>query len=328
MVGFGFISSGTFATALRNAFLGSTELFQAAGEDNLNGRRAIRYNYLAQGAGRGVLLGDGDGYTRVPYSGALWIDAATYDVLRLRIQADALSSLPDISEIWGQLDYVASSIGNGAFLVPRSAHMLVRLPNEVQKHNRSVFSACRLFGVSSELSFGDGPEAILATDSRMERLELPANAVLRVKFGTRIDSEQSSVGDKIEGQLERAVKKGGQLVVPKGAIVIGRIRRLERFRKPTRHILGLEITELRFENRVARIQATLQQVSPIPGQTIGGARNLNQAAGMITQFPHGQNQTQIFTDPILPGVGMIPIDAGKFKIPPGWKTAWKVEVAE
>ena len=328
MVGFGFISSGTFATALRNAFLGSTELFQAAGEDNLNGRRAIRYNYLAQGAGRGVLLGDGDGYTRVPYSGALWIDAATYDVLRLRIQADALSSLPDISEIWGQLDYAASSIGNGAFLVPQSAHMLVGFTNEVQKHNRSVFSACRLFGVSSELSFGNGPEAISATDSPMEKLELPANAVLRVKFGTRIDSEKSSVGDKIEGLLERSVKKGGQAIVPKGAIVIGRIRRLERFRKPARHILGLEITELRFENRVARIQATLQQVSAIPGQTSGGARNFDPAAGMITQFPHGQNQTRIFTDPNIPGIDMIPIAAGKFKIRPGWKTVWKVEVAE
>ena len=249
-------------------------------------------------------------------------------MLRLRIQADALSSLPDISEIWGQLDYAASSIGNGAFLVPQSAHMLVGFTNEVQKHNRSVFSACRLFGVSSELSFGNGPEAISATDSPMEKLELPANAVLRVKFGTRIDSEKSSVGDKIEGLLERSVKKGGQAIVPKGAIVIGRIRRLERFRKPARHILGLEITELRFENRVARIQATLQQVSAIPGQTSGGARNFDPAAGMITQFPHGQNQTRIFTDPNIPGIDMIPIAAGKFKIRPGWKTVWKVEVAE
>jgi len=328
MVGFGFISSGTFATALRNAFLGSTELFRAAGEENLNGRRAIRYNYLARGAGRGVLLGDGDGYTRVPYSGALWIDAATFDVLRLRIQADALSSLPDISEIWGQLDYVASSIGNGAFLVPQSAHMLVGFANEVQKHNRSVFSACRLFGVSSELSFDDGPAAITPANARTEKLELPADAILRVKFGTGIDSEKSSVGDKIEGQLERAVKKGGQAIVPKGAIVTGRIRRLERFRKPARHVLGLEITELRFENRVARIQATLRQVSPIPGQTSGGPRNFDPAAGMITQFPHGQDQTRIFTDPNIPGVGMFPINAGKFKIRPGWKTVWKVETAE
>jgi hypothetical protein len=327
MVGFGFISSGTFATALRNAFLGSTELFRAAGEEDLNGRRVLRYDYLAKGAGRALLLADRNPRTEVPYEGSVWIDAVTFDILRLRIKAEALS-VPDISEIWGQLDYAVTNIGSGAFLLPQSAHMMVRLPAGVQRHNRSVFSGCRLFGVSSELSFDDGPAAITPASARTEKLELPADAILRVKFGTRIDSEKSSVGDKIEGQLERAVKKGGQLVVPKGAIVTGRIRRLDRFRKPARHVLGLEITELRFENRVARIQATLRQVSPIPGQTSGETRNLNQTAGMITQFPHGQNQTQIFTDPNLPGIGMIPIDAGKFKIRPGWKTIWKVEVAE
>ena len=88
MVGFGFTSSGTFATALRTAFSGSTDMFRLAGEEDLNGRRALRYDYRGEGAGRGLLLGDGKRYIEVPYDGSLWIDGATFDVLRLRIRAE------------------------------------------------------------------------------------------------------------------------------------------------------------------------------------------------------------------------------------------------
>ena len=141
MVGFGFTSSGTFATALRTAFLVNTEMFRPAGEENVKGRRALRYDYRGEGAGRGLVLGDGKRYTEIPYDGSLWIDGATFDVLRLRIRAEDPPSLPGISEIWGQLDYVATGIGNDSFLVPQLSRMLVRSSAGVENHDRSVSQA-------------------------------------------------------------------------------------------------------------------------------------------------------------------------------------------
>ena len=329
MVGFGFTSSGTFATVLRNAFLGSTEMFRPVGEEELKGRRVLRYNFRAQGAGRGLLLGDRKRYAEVPYEGSLWIDGVTFDVLRLRIQADGLSSLPGISEMWGQLDYVVTSIGNGSFLLPQSVHMLIRSRAGVENHERSLFSGCRLFGANSEISFGNAPSAAPASpSSQAQRLELPADATFRVKLRTPIDSEQSRVGDRIEGQLERAVKRGRRTLVPKGAIVTGRIRRLEHFRKPAHHVLGLDFTDLWFENRLTRIRATLRQVSVVPGQAGQDVSSIDPATGEIARFPARPKSVRILTDRNLPGVGMFRIEGRKFRIRRGFKTVWSVEVAE
>ena len=181
---------------------------------------------------------------------------------------------------------------------------------------------------SSEISFDAGPSAAATTTSTSEKLDLPAGATLRVKIGTPIDSEQSRVGDKIEGRLERAVKEGARTFVPKRAIVTGRIRRLERVRKPAHHVLGLEITKVRFENRVARIRATLRRVSGLPGGESLEGPAINPTTGEIVRSPPRRKQRPILTDRNLPGVGMFRIHGRKFRIRPGLKTVWRVEAAD
>jgi hypothetical protein len=61
------------------------------------------------------------------------------------------------------------------------------------------------------------------------------------------------VGDRITASIEAPVSNHGAVLIPKGALLLGRIRRLERQSDLRPHYLvGLEFTDIEFLGQHAR----------------------------------------------------------------------------
>jgi hypothetical protein len=88
------------------------------------------------------------------------------------------------------------------------------------------------------------------------------------------------MGDLITATLQWEVRHQNKSLVPKGALLKGRIRRLEKYSAPTPHfIVGLEFSELEFDGRHARFFGQLKRIAPVPG--------LSSAPSVATFFIQG-----------------------------------------
>ncbi len=140
------------------------------------------------------------------------------------------------------IDFARTHIGASEFLLPATSDLsLVDLPGN-QHRNAIRFSDCRQYGVESSISFDAPAAAPAAAPAETRQIALPAGTVLDLKLESPIVFGSSAVGDPVTARLERAVKTGG-VALPKGAIVTGRILRLEQVYQPDQHVVvGLEFS--------------------------------------------------------------------------------------
>lgn len=93
----------------------------------------------------------------------------------------------------------------------------------------------------------------------------PASLTLTIGLETPLYLETAHVGDLISAKVQSAVKHKGVVIVPKGALVSGRLRRLEKYTDESPYfVVGLEFSEVDFPGNRARFFAELQQITP-PG---------------------------------------------------------------
>src|SRR5438552_19172106 len=101
-----------------------------------------------------------------------------------------------------------------------------------ENRNRTRLSDCRQYAGESVLTFVDAPVVDTAPPSKPKSIVLPAGLRVEVQLQTPIQSGSSAIGDAIQGVVSRDVKTEGRVVVPKGALLGGRITRLERRKQP------------------------------------------------------------------------------------------------
>jgi hypothetical protein len=134
---------------------------------------------------------------------------------------------------------------------------------------------------------------------------------LELKLVTAIDSSKNAVGDAVEAVVDRAVKHDGQVIVPKGATVKGRITRLEHRTRPAAHyIIAFEFSTLEFEASQARLHGTVRSLSRswVPaGQTYA-----------VRQLEYAYRNTEDGTL-FEPGT--------RLRIPRGWRLVWRAGAA-
>jgi len=113
-------------------------------------------------------------------------------------------------------------------------------------------------------------------------------------------------------------------MVPKGAVLRGRIRRLERYSIPTGHyIVGLEFTELEFPGHQARFFGEMDYVDPVPGLkwfvTTSRMKTLELAdGGRITS-----SESEKYWTVQMPGASTFFVEGSKFRLPEGLHMTWR-----
>jgi hypothetical protein len=328
IVAAGTVSTGEYSQLLRAVFLGGASVVTFHGEEELNGRKALRYDYSIPLFGfrwRANLAGvQGD----VAAKGSFWADAESLELLRLdAIATDIPPGLP-LVEMVSRIDYGRVRIHGKDYWLPQSSTTTLKELSGLESLNRIAFSHCRQYTGESALTFDTAGSPAAAPPRKLETIQVPAGLTLSLRLETAINSKTASVGDLISARLDRDAALNNAVVIPKGATVSGRIRRLERLSGETAAFaVGLEFSEIEFENRRARFYGRLENVESIRGLSSVLSTTKSESREFPSSTMQGftvhtaRTEKQYAQD--LPGVGTFFMSGAEFTLPAGMKMTWK-----
>src|SRR5712692_4750142 len=229
MVTTGAIGNGNFASHARSVFAGNIPTFEYRGEERLDQRPSVRYDFRVPLFLSGFRIRVSDKGAIVGYHGSFHVDPQTLDLQRLEVIADDIPPEIGLSFASDRMDYTRVPIGEGQFLLPVGSELSMIDLHGQESRNRIRFTSCRQFTGDSVLSFGDpppGPEG--APPAAAREIDLPGALGLTLSLLDEIDTETSAVGDPVRALLDRDLKYKGRLLFPKGAVAAGRVTRMER----------------------------------------------------------------------------------------------------
>ena len=225
VVGHGVSKTGDFSGFLSQIFALNAAAYQRMGELQVAIRPAIRYDYRVP-ASSGYALSRNGARATVGYHGSFWVDPETLELARVEIETDGIPPELHTSSARLAIDYDVVAVGAGSFLLPRSTD--VRLVSDRGLESRTItrFTQCRQFLAESNISFEERPVERVAKESDVGA-ELPWGLNLEVALTTPIDRKTAATGDIVAAEVRKEAKVKGGIVVPKGAVVEGRIVLLE-----------------------------------------------------------------------------------------------------
>jgi hypothetical protein len=311
----GTIGTGSFALHARSVFLSSWPRYQRVGEESLDGRRCHRYDYSVSLPGSRYYLKVGELKAVVPYHGSFWVEVNTLDLVRLMVRADVIPPELELESVTETIDYAVTTIGRGEFLLPKSAETVLVDLDGNEHRNRTVFSDCRQYAGESFLSFGDPPPAEPPPRAAPVEVELPEEAYLDLELQTAIDGEKSRIGDPVVAVLRSPVKRGRQVVAPKGAVARGRLLHLERVSgRVTWYIVAIRFETLEWQDRRATIRARLEEISsvlPYGGRPVIAAAS---PGGLFVRRPALE---------AIPGAGVFYVKGEMIRLGAGTWMVWR-----
>lgn len=320
MVG-GAIGNGDFALHAYSVFLSSAPTYTYAGEGVLEGRRTIRYDYQVPLIRSGYRIRVPPREARVAYHGSFWVDAESLDLVRLDVIADQIPAELNLAEARTTIWYGRVPIGEQEFLLPRRSELVMTDLGGNENRNRIEFTQCRQFAGESHLSFGEPPPDLPRPAAQMREFELPAGITVELRLETPVDSESSFVGDPVRAVVARNVKKDGRLLIPKGALVTGRLTRLERLAAPASHYLvGFEFYAVEFDGARAPFRARLEQAGAATSRIPGSALHL-------AYLPPERRTLLLLIEPSgrRTGAALLLARAWRFQLPRGFTMLWNTE---
>jgi hypothetical protein len=254
----GAIGSGLFASLAQSVFLTKRSTFRYVGEESVQGRRAVRYTYQVPLIGSGYEIKIGDKHALVGFSGSFWADADTLQVIRLTVRADDIPLTLGVYGVVQTIEYTRVRLSETDFLLPQSAETTISELSGGESRNRTEFSHWLRYESESTLVFEGAPASSSKPDAK---IELPPGLVISTRLDTEIRSESALVGDRIAATVDQDAKWKGELIVPSGSTLTGRIRSIEKPADPSGNsTIGLEFSELQIGNARVRFFARLSEV--------------------------------------------------------------------
>ncbi len=288
IAGSGLTSDGEFAIQARTLFVNNTANISFAGKETVNGREMLRYTYRIALFSSGWRLSVGAAAAKIAEHGAFWADAANLELIKIERFADDIPPELQVSAVRTQLEYGKARLDGVDVSIPRSSETLLTGMMGEQDRNIAVFSQCHSVHGETAISFEGEPSVGAAKSPAPARpAELPPNLVFALVLESPIDSAVANDGDSIRARVARDVIVKKKIVVPKGAIVTGRVRRLER--DQSGWVLWLEFVELAFDGQRTVFRAALQSA---------GAEN-------------------------LPGIGIFHFNGDRFHLDAGFASNWR-----
>jgi hypothetical protein len=270
----------------------------------------------------------------VAIRGSFWADPETYDLLRMEFHAEEIPPQLGYSAVSTLIDYDRVRIGGSDVLLPQAADLRTIGVDSERKWNHIEFTHCQGFNTESAMSFGaaevsaaTGPA--VAPAPPMEESTLAAGLRIVIALNAPLE-DRSPVGSLIEGKVAGSVMQKGKVLIPDGAPVQGRIRRLERYSDIGGYFtVGLEFMRIQTPSGSLRFYADLQDVDRPEGveMVLGDARVTKEGefSGFGQQTKWSQTDRVHITTHEVPGVGTFFVRGARFSLPPGFKTVWKTQ---
>jgi hypothetical protein len=320
MIPSGTIGSGDFALHAYAVFLSRGPAYTYVGETTRNGRRLIRFDYRVGESDSGYTLRVPPREAQVGYYGSFLVDRETLDLVRLEVAAADIPPDLGLTEAVDAMEYARVRIGDGLYTLPASSELLLKKPTDIESRNHLEFSRCRQFTGESRLTFG---ETTLAdqplTQPASAKEALPQAALFDLILETAIDSATSAVGDEVTARLGSDVKKGGTVLIPKGARVTGRITMLSRVPQPAPHFaVRLNFFTLEFSQRQADFTARLEAV-----MGLGGVSTYKTPAMRVPYAGNRDTFILLADAPPTPGVADLVVSGVRAELPRGLHLIWR-----
>jgi hypothetical protein len=194
------------------------------------------------------------------------------------------------------MNYSRVRIGDASLLLPEEGDMrLIRLSG-TESRNLVELTHCRAFRAESTLKLDTDDNA----PTRRAVLKTRPGLTIALRLETPV-SEKLRVGAPVEAVVAGDVKSKSEILIPEGALVHGRLRRLERSTETgDAYSVALEFIAIEAQNAQVRFFADLQQAE--------GAQSI--------------------APPALPGVGVFVMKGTQFELPTGTKLVWKTRDAK
>ena len=292
----GAFGTGNFVTHLANALGKIGVSYTIHGEEDFEGKKAYRFGYTISAARKpyAIKIGPNSGIAGV--KGQFWVDVKTLDVLRLELSVTEIPGNLGVLQTKEFVEYLRVKIGGGDFLLPKRAELQLEFNDGQLDQNKTTFSACRQYSGESTIRFDDA----VPTTSELkppEEIVIPSSTQIYVEFKEKLSSLTAAVGDPIEVIVLRPVKVKGKVIISKGAVISGRLNRMERTvvsGTPIR-IVGFEFNKLTAGNQFANLKAGIEE-----GGSVMSSRFPNRLTGsrqriLVFWEPNGRTATAVFT---------------------------------
>lgn len=318
MVGSGVVGTGNFGLFARHVFLARVAEFTARGEELLEGRRVLRFDFAVDRELSSYRLRVPPHQAIVGFHGTLWADATTLDLLRLEVQADDIPPELNLAGVHIVLDYGRLRVADGTFLLPASSELTMTTLQSDESRNLSKFSACRQYQSESKLALSETYSE--APEPKPAGLKLAAAAQIELALDEAIDLENAIVGNPVRAVLAKALKDGERVMVPEGSAVTGRLVRLEKETLPFEHyVVGFEFDGLESGGQAIRFHATLRDSDSAPGL-------MRQSKKMDPSFVRRRGpKIEILVGEQHRGQGVLLWDARHPQIHKGFKMRWQTD---
>ncbi len=322
-IGAGMIANGMFGITLHNLFVAEVATFTPRGEDAIEGRPAVKYDFRLPRTQLNLQISIPEGRGTVGEEGSFWADPTTLDISRLTSRMSEIPLGLPLASAEYSVDYAHIRVGGFDALMAQQADLDMRLDSGVEDYDRFDFTHCRAFESHSEIRF-DAPEADAASPpptaassgatTREVEVRLPALLLVTVQLTTAI-TDQDAVGKLIEARISGDVRSKGKVLIEDGALVHGRIRRLDRYPGRGYFAIGLEFTEVQTRDGPVRFYADLLRL-----EKRQGVRPALQESVRLPDRRYGFVEIKL---PELPGVASFFVEGKSFVLAAGFQTVWR-----
>ena len=319
-IGAGMIGNGMFGIALHNLFVADAAQFTARGEDSINGRRAVKYDFRLPRVTSKFEIALVGGRGTVGEEGSFWADPQTLDLLRLDAEATEIPAFLPLAFMKSTVSYARTRIGEFDALLAQQADLQMRGTDGVGDFDHFDFTHCRAYQTVSTIRFDANPlDASKAPDTakpeiRVAQTKIPALLADTIQLTTPI-TDRDPVGRLIEAKVVGDVKYRGNVVIASGAPVRGRVRRLDQAIGKAIFAVGLEFTEVQVQGTPVRFYADLLRLDKMKGVQ----PELRQKVVLL----HGDIGNLTLVLPELPGVASFFVTGKTFTLPVGFRTVWR-----
>ncbi len=318
MIPTGTFGNGNFALHARAVFMGGVATFIYRGEEMLethppSAAGLVRYDFRVPRALSGYTLRVEERSGVAGFHGSFWAEKesaekgsageGSLDVRRLEVIAEEIPPELGVTAAADRVDYARQRIGSADFLLPVESELSMADTANIESHNHVSFTACRQYTGESVLTFDDvdaNPSTDRAASPR--EADLPAGLSFDVTLLDDLDVDAAAIGDPVRGQLDRDLKRKGELFAPKGSAVEGRVTRVERRADFT--ALGITLVSIQTPAATFHLHASLDSV-----------------VGLQLLAP--PPRLAVRPAPAQPGEGLILLRAGHVRVNRGILMYWR-----
>jgi hypothetical protein len=270
MISSGTYGNGSFALFARAVFLSSSPTFDYRGQEQRYGKTLERFDFRVTRLASGYSIRIEDREAVVGYRGSFWADPQSLDTTRLEVIADDIPPELNLASARDRIDYARVQIGPEDFLLPSESELAMIHPDGEESRNYTRFTNCRQYSGESVLRFDEVTDGVDAQKPPDEEIVIPAGLELRIALADDIDVMTAAAGDELHGTLAGDLKLKGKVLAAKGAVLQGRITRIERYGELT--AVGITFTDLYSEGRHAALTPQMEKMltamlfTPTPGK--------------------------------------------------------------